>query len=227
MSSGLYSHTTRATGTILTATIYNGDHVNHITNQNPLQTGAYSDTVPQMQSMVNPGGVGTEVLAPHLGGELERLRYKLNEIKTYLGLTSPQWYSTPTGAVSGTAAGGLPTASITFMIDGGGAVPTTGVKGDLLVPFACTINSVTVQADQSGSAVVDIWKKTYTLDSPPTVANTITAAALPTLAAHQSAQDSTLTGWTTAIAANDMLRYNLNSVTTCQKLTITLKVTKT
>lgn len=232
MSSGLYSHTTRATGTILTATIYNGDHVNHITNQNPLQTGAYSDTVAQMQSMVNPGGVGTEVLAPHLGGELERLRYKLNEIKTYLGLTSPQWYSVPTGGVTGITVGGaaaanLPTVSITFMIDGAGAVPTTGVKGDLLVPFACTINSVTVQADQSGSAVVDIWKKTYTLDSPPTVANTITAAALPTLAAHQSSQDSTLTGWTTAIAANDMLRYNLNSVTTCTRLTVTLKVTKT
>jgi hypothetical protein len=117
-------------------------------------------------------------------------------------------------------------AAITFIIDGGGAAPATGVKGDLLIPFACTINSVTLQADQSGSAVVDIWKKTYTLDAPPTVANTITAATLPTLAAHQSYQDAALTGWTTAIAANDMLRFNLNSVVTCQRITITMKVTK-
>jgi hypothetical protein len=118
-------------------------------------------------------------------------------------------------------------AAITYVIDGGGSVPSTGVKGDLLIPFACTINSATLQADVSGSAVVDIWKKTYTPSSPPTVANTITAAALPTLTTAQSSQDATLTGWTTAIAANDMLRFNLNSVTTCTRITLTLKVTKT
>jgi hypothetical protein len=227
MSSGLYSHTTRATGTVLTATIYNGDHVNHITNQNPLQTGAYSDTVAQMQTMTSPGGVGSESLAPHLGGELERLRFKLNDLALYLGLTAAQWYSAFTGVISAARLSGGYTATITYVIDGGGSAPTTGVKGDLLIPFACTINSVTLQADQSGSAVVDIWKKTYTLNSPPTVANTITAAALPTLATAQSSQDATLTGWTTAIAANDMLRFNLNSVTTCTRITLTLKVTKT
>jgi hypothetical protein len=118
-------------------------------------------------------------------------------------------------------------ASITYVIDGGGSVPSTGVKGDLLIPFACTINSATLQADQSGSAVVDIWKKTYTVSSPPTVTNTITAAALPTLTTAQSSQDATLTGWTTAVAANDMLRFNLNSVTTCTRIVLTLKVTKT
>ena len=90
MSSGLYSHTTRATGTVLTATIYNGDHVNHITNQNPLMTGAYSDNVSQMQLATDPGAVGSESLAGTLGGELERLRFA---IKRLAG--GAQWYSAP------------------------------------------------------------------------------------------------------------------------------------
>lgn len=84
---GLYSHTTRATGTVLTATIYNGDHQNHIDNQIPTMTDDYSVNVAQMQSVVNPGTVGAEVLATSLAGEIERLRYV---IKTMHG--GAQWY---------------------------------------------------------------------------------------------------------------------------------------
>ena len=51
-------------------------------------------------------------------------------------------------------------ATLTFVIDGGGAAIATGIKGDLEIPFACTINQVTLLADQSGSIVVDIWKDT-------------------------------------------------------------------
>ena len=85
MSVGLYSHTTRATGTILTALIYNGDHNNHITNQNPSMTGAYSDNVAQMQAQTSPGGLGSEVLAASLAGEIEALRFVIKRItgKTY------------------------------------------------------------------------------------------------------------------------------------------------
>ena len=74
MSSGLYSITTRASGTVLTAAIYNADHQNHVTNQNPSMTGAYSDNVAQMQVQTTPGAVGSESLAPNLAGEIERLR---------------------------------------------------------------------------------------------------------------------------------------------------------
>lgn len=98
MSSGLYSHTTRATGTVLSASIYNADHVNHITNQNPSQTGAYSDNVAQMQTMTDPGEVASETLASSLAGEIERLRFAIQDIKVQLGITSAQWYSTPVSA---------------------------------------------------------------------------------------------------------------------------------
>lgn len=96
----LYSHTTRATGTTLTAAIYNADHQNHIDNGVPAQLDDYSASSGQMQSTADPGEVGTESLPTSLAGELERLRFSLNEVKTYLGLTSAHWYVTPTGVVS-------------------------------------------------------------------------------------------------------------------------------
>lgn len=118
------------------------------------------------------------------------------------------------------------TAVIAFIIDGGGSVITTGQKGHLEIPFACVIQRVTTLADQSGSIVVDIWKDTYA-NFPPTVADTITASAKPTLATAQKAQDATLTGWTTTIAAGDILAYNVDSITTCTRVVISLKVRKT
>ena len=79
-------------------------------------------------------------------------------------------------------------------------------------------------ADQSGSAVIDIWV-TNSFSSTPTVANTITASALPTLSSASASQDTTLTGWTTSIAAGSRIRFNLNSVTTCTRIQLTLTVT--
>jgi len=115
--------------------------------------------------------------------------------------------------------------SLTFIIDGGGSVITAGVKGDLEIPFACTINQVTMLADQSGSIVVDIWKDTYA-NFPPTDADTITAAAVPTITTATKSQDTTLTGWTTAITAGNILRFNVDSCTTITRVTINLKVTR-
>lgn len=118
------------------------------------------------------------------------------------------------------------TATITYVIDGGGSAITTGVKGYLEIPFGCTITQATIVADQSGSIVVDIWKDSYA-NYPPTVADTITASAKPTLSAAIKAQDSTLTGWTTSISAGDFLGFNVDSASTVTLVTISLRVTKT
>lgn len=87
MTTALYSHTTRAAGTTLTANIYNTDHQNHINNGIPTQLGHYSSTVAEMQTTTNPGAVGSESLATALSGEFERLRYVL---KYQTG--GAQWY---------------------------------------------------------------------------------------------------------------------------------------
>lgn len=120
----------------------------------------------------------------------------------------------------------LRTVALSLTIDGGGAAISTGIVADLKVPFACEIVDVEMLADQSGSIVVDIWKDTYA-NFPPTDADSITASAVPTITTATKSQDSTLTGWTTAIAENDILRFNVDSVTSITRLHLTLKVRKT
>lgn len=113
--------------------------------------------------------------------------------------------------------------TLNFIIDGGGAVITTGEKGHLIVDFAATILAVTMLGDQSGSIVVDIWKDTYA-NYPPANADSITASAVPTISGATKSQDATLTGWTTSIAAGDVLAFNVDSIATIQRLLISLKI---
>lgn len=116
--------------------------------------------------------------------------------------------------------------AISFVIDGGGSTITTGVKGDLQIPYGCTINANTLLADQSGSIVVNVWKVAYA-SYPATVSNKITASAPPTISSAANSTDSTLTGWTTSISAGDTLRFNVDSVTTITRVTLILKCTAT
>ena len=114
---------------------------------------------------------------------------------------------------------------IEFVIDGGGAVITTGIKGDLEVPFDCTIDSALVVADQSGSIVIDIWKDTLA-NFPPTDADSITSSAPPTLSSATNSLDSTLTGWTKSLTKGEILRFNVDSATTVTRVTLSLKITR-
>lgn len=120
----------------------------------------------------------------------------------------------------------LPNSGIDITIDGGGSAITTGVKLDVELPFAGTWTAWRVFADQSGSIVLDIWKDTYA-NYPPTVADTITASAKPTLSSATKNQDTTLTGWTTSFSAGDTLRINVDSVATVTRVTLALRYTRT
>jgi hypothetical protein len=83
---------------VLTASIYNADHVNHITNGVPAQLDDYSVNAAQMQLTADPGESGTESLATNLAGELERSRFMLKEIGSLIqGATLTQWYSSVSG----------------------------------------------------------------------------------------------------------------------------------
>jgi len=104
-----------------------------------------------------------------------------------------------------------------------GAPISTGIKADFLVPFSGTISRVTLMGDQTGSIVIDIWKDTFA-NYPPTVADTITASAKPTISGGLSYQDAVLTGWNTTITAGDTLRINVDSVATFTRLTLALDV---
>lgn len=115
------------------------------------------------------------------------------------------------------------TAAIQFAIDGGGSTPSTGVKGQISIPLACTLTGWVITSDVSGSAVVDVLRSTYS-GFPST--SSIAGSAKPTLSSAQKNENLTLTGWgSTAISAGDIIQFNLNSVTTVTRINITLNVT--
>lgn len=117
------------------------------------------------------------------------------------------------------------TLAIPWVVDGGGVVITTGIKGELEIPFACTVTGWKVFLDQSGSIVFDIWKDTYA-NYPPTGADTITASAKPTVSSATKASGSP-TGWMTSIAAGDILRFNVDSISTATRALLSLTATRT
>jgi len=122
-------------------------------------------------------------------------------------------------------AGAIPSAvrrQVTLVIDGGASAITTGVKGYISLPVAGTWKKWRLLSTISGSIVIDVWKDTYT-NYPPTVADTITAAAKPTLSSVIKNEDSTLTGWNTSFVAGDILGFNVDSATTVTKISLTLE----
>jgi hypothetical protein len=142
----------------------------------------------------------------------------LKDTLWYDNTVSPaQWKTASVPSLSGTFTIGL-------TIDGSGGTITVGQKGYVQVPYACTINSWRIIANVAGSIVIDVWKTAA--PTIPTVANTITGSALPTLSSQQTAASSTLTGWTTSLAANDILGFNVNSASTVSWVVLQIFVTK-
>jgi len=122
-------------------------------------------------------------------------------------------------------------ASIEFVFSGGGSPLQTGMQGWVEVPFPCTISQVTMMADQSGNFVADVWRCTYAQYQPgvhPVAADSICGSSLPTINSASKSQDATLTGWTTTLAAGDILAFVVHaSATNITQATISLRVVKT
>lgn len=163
----------------------------------------------------------SEMQAPAAGPDGSRYFWETDTETLWVSVDTadptPSWTQVGGGGVADK------TRVITVTIDGGGATITTGVKGFVRVPVACTITAnyllSTDAAATAGSIVIDVWKDTYA-NYPPTVADTITASAKPTLSAANKSNDTTLTGWTTSVAAGDILGFNVDSATTVTKVTL-------
>lgn len=102
---------TAVTGDILTATDYNNEHQNHITNNDPTAINDSSATVTAMRTTTDPGESGTESLPTTLDGEIQRLRFAIVDLK---GTT--YWYQTPTKTLAQMLplSGGTVTGTITM-----------------------------------------------------------------------------------------------------------------
>jgi hypothetical protein len=124
------------------------------------------------------------------------------------------------GVLSGPSSG---TVTLGVTLDGGGSQLTTGQKGYIRVPYNATITGWAIISREIGSVTFDVWKLN---GAKPTVANTITASAKPTLISTDVATSNTLTGWTTSIQAGDIIGWNLDSVATSTWVILELTITK-
>lgn len=117
------------------------------------------------------------------------------------------------------------TSAIEFVIDGGGSVISTGLKGFLEVPWKCTIKAARIVSDPDGDIVVDIWRDTFS-GFPPASGDSITGSNPPELGGSDHAEDETLSGWDVDLLAGDWLAYNVDSVSDCVVVTVSLTVTR-
>ena len=104
---------------------------------------------------------------------------------------------------------------------------TTGLKLPFhRVPYNCTITGWELVGDVSGDVVIDLWKDTYA-NLLPTVSDSITGSAKPTLSSALKATSTTLTSWTTTLAAGDYIGANVDSRATITVATLVLFLTRT
>ncbi len=222
VTSGLYCFVTEGT--------VNGDKGFVLTTNDPITLGTTGLTFTQFSKGLSDGEctdakigdrtVNQSLASPADTGDItELLSWLAGRIKGITGKSD--WKTAPQTDLEKASV-----VSLNFVIDGGGSAITTGLKGFLEISFGMTITGVTVLADQTGSAVLDIWKETYA-SYPPTGADSITASAKPTISSATKTKDTTLTGWTTSVSAGDILAFNVDSVTTIQRLTISLTGKKT
>lgn len=112
------------------------------------------------------------------------------------------------------------TAIISVVLDGSGSAITTGIKADILVPYDCIITQTTLLADQDGDIAVDVWVDSYA-NFPPTDDDSKTTPAIP--ASGKKYQSGTLS---IAVAANSVVRFNVDSCTTITRCLVALSIEK-
>ncbi len=175
----LYSHTTRASGITLTASIYNADHQNHITNGVPAQLDDYSSDLTEMRSTTDPGELSSESLATSLAGELARLRYAIKETKDVMDSGLTHWYETPTNNQFITAAGNNAFSGNNTFAEG---LNSTDYLQNLGLVASVAANNLTIAvkgkdlADPSATNKVSVAFRNATLATGDYVVSEISAA---------------------------------------------------
>jgi hypothetical protein len=95
-------------------------------------------------------------------------------------------------------------------INGGDSDITTGIKGDIVIPYNLTITGWTIVSQQTGDIVIDVWKSNYQ-NFPPTALNSIAGLQKPTLSDSKKNKNTNLTSWTSSISSGDIIRFNVDS----------------
>lgn len=114
-------------------------------------------------------------------------------------------------------------STINLIVGQAGAKITNGAKQPVKLDFACTIQSVELLADASGSVTVDIKRATYA--GLPSFTSLVGAGVKPSLASAQKSQDTDLSDWSdTSLDAGDWLQVEISGADgVLEVLTIALK----
>jgi hypothetical protein len=99
------------------------------------------------------------------------------------------------------------------VFDGGGSAIAANKKVYVRIPNSGVIIKSYIFADVSGTISIEVWKDTFA-NFPPLVADKISASAPIALSSAQKSEDTTLTGWTTAVTAGDVLCFNVSALAT-------------
>lgn len=95
--------------------------------------------------------------------------------------------------------------------DGGGSAITNGKTTYFTyVHSACTVKAWNVTVD-TGTITIDVWK-VASGTAIPTIADTITGSATPAIASNTVVHSTTLTGWTTSVAKNDIFGVSVTAI---------------
>ena len=105
-------------------------------------------------------------------------------------------------------------------VDGGPSPITFGFKGFVAVPYSGSIIGWTLEADQVGSCVIDVWKA----DRRPNALNSICGTLKPTLSSQVYASGD-VTGWSElALEAGDIVGFFVDSASTITLATLVVEV---
>jgi hypothetical protein len=106
-----------------------------------------------------------------------------------------------------------------------GNLSTAVNKVSVHFPRAATIKaSRLLGGTAAGSCVVNIYKNTFAGWGGGSDGSSIVASAKPTLSSARTAADTTLTGWTTAVNAGDVLTFQIESISNLTNLSLQLEL---
>lgn len=138
---------------------------------------------------------------------------RLAGVQTYLGL-------------GGTTAAGARQIGCCFDGSGSALVLTGTTKVTATVPVTGTLTAYRITTRGGpGSCTIEVRKSSYS-GFPGSLAD-ITGGADCVLSSAHKAEDTTLSGWTTAITAGDVLEFTLISASTIESATLLLTYTPT
>ena len=126
---------------------------------------------------------------------------------------------------------GLPAVyPIEIPFDGGGVAILAGAFIDIEIIRNCTISEWTMLGGPAGTIQISIYKCSYAQydygSTHPVVGDSIVASDPPKITGTATkGQGTALTGWSKSLSVGDILRFYIDSCTTIQKATLSLRLT--